>query len=59
MLFSHGIIYKDHPGQIIQIWEGGIAIHGALIGAFITLIYTRNAREFLFGKWSILLRQVC
>ncbi|MDS9470879.1 prolipoprotein diacylglyceryl transferase [Sporosarcina pasteurii] len=35
--------YKEHPGQIIQIWEGGIAIHGALIGAFVTTyIYTKR-----------------
>ncbi|REB04734.1 prolipoprotein diacylglyceryl transferase [Sporosarcina sp. BI001-red] len=35
--------YKDHPGDIIKIWEGGIAIHGALIGAIITaLIFTRK-----------------
>ncbi len=35
--------YKDHPEQIIRIWEGGIAIHGALIGAFITTyVYTKR-----------------
>lgn len=35
--------YKDHPDQIIQIWNGGIAIHGALIGAFLTTyIYTKK-----------------
>lgn len=35
--------YKENPGQIIQVWEGGIAIHGALIGAFITTyIYTKR-----------------
>lgn len=34
--------YKDHPSEIIEIWNGGIAIHGALIGAFITaFIYTK------------------
>src|SRR5699024_5698159 len=42
--------YKEHPGQIIRIWEGGIAIHGALIGAFITTyIYTR-LRNVSFWK---------
>lgn len=35
--------YGQHPGKIIEIWNGGIAIHGALIGAFITAyIFTRK-----------------
>ncbi|MBL3731758.1 prolipoprotein diacylglyceryl transferase [Lysinibacillus sp. HST-98] len=34
--------YSENPGKIIEIWNGGIAIHGALIGAFVTAyIYTR------------------
>lgn len=28
--------YGENPAKIIEIWNGGIAIHGALIGAFIT-----------------------
>ena len=28
--------YGSNPGKIIEIWNGGIAIHGALIGAFLT-----------------------
>lgn len=35
--------YKDNPADIIKIWEGGIAIHGALIGAFLTTyVYTKR-----------------
>lgn len=34
--------YSENPGKIIEIWNGGIAIHGALIGAFVTAyIFTR------------------
>lgn len=34
--------YREHPGEIIQIWNGGIAIYGALIGALICgFIYIR------------------
>jgi len=34
--------YKDNPLEAFAIWEGGIAIHGALIGAIIAaVIYTR------------------
>ncbi|GKV57061.1 prolipoprotein diacylglyceryl transferase [Sporosarcina sp. NCCP-2222] len=43
-------IYKDHPADIIKVWEGGIAIHGALIGAFLTTyIYTKK-RGISFWK---------
>lgn len=42
--------YQDHPGQIIQIWQGGIAIHGALIGAFITTYVYTKRRGISFWK---------
>ncbi|MBS4178409.1 prolipoprotein diacylglyceryl transferase [Lederbergia citrea] len=35
--------YAQNPGDIIKIWEGGIAIHGALIGSVLTaIIYTKR-----------------
>ncbi|MFF5995267.1 prolipoprotein diacylglyceryl transferase [Lysinibacillus sp. KU-BSD001] len=35
--------YSQYPGKIIEIWNGGIAIHGALIGAFITAyVFTKK-----------------
>jgi phosphatidylglycerol:prolipoprotein diacylglycerol transferase len=34
--------YSQHPETIIRIWEGGIAIHGAIIGgAIATLVFAR------------------
>lgn len=37
--------YGQNPERIIQIWNGGIAIHGALIGAFITAyIFTKKRK---------------
>ncbi|QUW23363.1 prolipoprotein diacylglyceryl transferase [Sporosarcina sp. Marseille-Q4063] len=42
--------YKNNLGQIIQIWEGGIAIHGALIGAFITTYIYTKIRGVSFWK---------
>ncbi len=42
--------YASHPDQIIQIWHGGIAIHGALIGAFITAIIFTRKRGVSFWK---------
>ncbi|WP_243881159.1 prolipoprotein diacylglyceryl transferase [Rummeliibacillus suwonensis] len=42
--------YAAHPDEIIQIWHGGIAIHGALIGAFVTAIIFTNKRGISFWK---------
>lgn len=56
--------YSQNPGRIIQIWEGGIAIHGALIGAIITGYIFSKKRGVSFLKLadiaapSILLGQI-
>jgi|SRR5699024_9203987 len=42
--------YAQHPEKIIQIWEGGIAIHGALIGAFLTTFIYTKVRGVSFWK---------
>lgn len=42
--------YSVNPGEIIAIWEGGIAIHGALIGAIITAIVFAKNRGVSFWK---------
>ncbi|MFJ7935511.1 prolipoprotein diacylglyceryl transferase [Sporosarcina sp. NPDC096371] len=42
--------YKDNLGQVIQIWQGGIAIHGALIGAFVTTYFFTKRRGVSFWK---------
>lgn len=31
--------YSQHPSEIIAIWDGGIAIYGALIGGLITILW--------------------
>ena len=36
-LFNYKL-YIDDPLSILKIWEGGLAIHGGLIGGFLTLI---------------------
>ncbi|MBW4575007.1 MAG: prolipoprotein diacylglyceryl transferase [Aphanothece sp. CMT-3BRIN-NPC111] len=34
--------YAQNPGQILQIWKGGIAIHGAILGGILaSLIFAR------------------
>lgn len=42
--------YAAHPGEIIQIWEGGLAIHGGLIGALITGLVFAKKRGLSFWK---------
>ena len=43
VLFYNPGYYLLHPGEIMQVWEGGLASHGGLIGILIALgLYTRN-----------------
>lgn len=42
--------YSQNPERIIQIWNGGIAIHGALIGAIITAFVFCKKRNVSFWK---------
>ncbi|WP_066175485.1 prolipoprotein diacylglyceryl transferase [Bacillus marinisedimentorum] len=49
VLFKLGY-YIDNPGQIFAIWEGGLAIHGALIGSVVTAIVFAKKRGLSFWK---------
>jgi len=40
--------YSRHPGEIVQIWNGGIAIYGALIGAFVCGFFYFRHRGYPF-----------
>ena len=40
-------ILRENPSQIINIRQGGLAIHGGLIGAVITGILLRNTAGFI------------
>lgn len=42
--------YKDHLNEVIKIWQGGIAIHGALIGSVLTaIIFSRIKKSFVLA----------
>ncbi len=43
--------YFAHPNQIIKIWEGGLAIHGAIIAGFITLFIF--VKKYKLNFWSL------
>ncbi|RSD25134.1 prolipoprotein diacylglyceryl transferase [Mesobacillus subterraneus] len=42
--------YSQYPSEIIKIWNGGIAIHGALIGAVATAYFFAKSRNVSFWK---------
>jgi phosphatidylglycerol---prolipoprotein diacylglyceryl transferase len=42
--------YVENPSKIFAIWEGGIAIHGALIGAVVTAVIFAKRRKLSFWK---------
>lgn len=42
--------YSEHPAEIVQVWEGGIAIHGALIGGVLTAYVFSRMRNLSFWK---------
>lgn len=46
--------YKDHPIDIIKIWEGGLASHGGAIGILISLILFLWFTKHLYPKLNFL-----
>lgn len=49
--------YKDNPTDIIAIWNGGIAIHGALIASVIVVYVLPKSETRHSSKWRIFWRQ--
>ena len=51
--------YKDQWGEIVAIWHGGIAIHGALIGGTVaTILFCRWRRQSFWPLLDVLLPAV-
>lgn len=51
-----GLVYQHNPISVFYVWQGGIAIYGAIMGGFVggaTYISIRNSRWFLtvWGKY--------
>lgn len=42
--------YLNHPAQIIKVWEGGLAIHGAIIAGIFTIYYFSKKHQTNFWK---------
>jgi phosphatidylglycerol:prolipoprotein diacylglycerol transferase len=47
--------YKDHLANIFMIWQGGLAIHGAILGSALILIYYCKKTGNDFWKLSSIL----
>lgn len=44
--------YVANPGQIIAVWNGGLAIQGAIIGGAVALIYYAHKKRQSFWQWA-------
>ncbi|PKL83353.1 MAG: prolipoprotein diacylglyceryl transferase [Ignavibacteriae bacterium HGW-Ignavibacteriae-3] len=48
-LFYNPSYYLSHPLEILQIWKGGLASHGAAIGILIALyLYVKNRKDMSY-----------
>ena len=46
--------YSQHPGDIIAVWQGGIAIYGGVIGALLAVgIYGRRQKISIPGTFDV------
>lgn len=43
--------YVGHPLEIFAIWNGGLAIHGGLIGGILVVLYM--SKKYSLNKWRI------
>ncbi|MEE1012021.1 MAG: prolipoprotein diacylglyceryl transferase [Acutalibacteraceae bacterium] len=50
-VFSKWDYYGEHPGEIIKIWEGGLAIYGGIIGGVIAAFIVCKVRKMNF--WNL------
>jgi phosphatidylglycerol---prolipoprotein diacylglyceryl transferase len=42
--------YSDHPDQILAIWRGGIAIHGAIVGGMLAALLFSKIKHCSFWR---------
>ncbi len=47
-LFYEPVYYLAHPAQILMVWEGGLASHGAAIGIIITILIFAHYKKLHF-----------
>lgn len=52
-IFLEWAYYKNNLLSIFKVWEGGLAIHGAIIGGLLTLYFFAKKRNLNF--WSLII----
>lgn len=57
VIFRWNEYYSSHPAEIIAVWHGGIAIHGALIASILTAYIYSRIKKFRSGDWLMLWHQ--
>ncbi|PIR55618.1 prolipoprotein diacylglyceryl transferase [Candidatus Peregrinibacteria bacterium CG10_big_fil_rev_8_21_14_0_10_36_19] len=50
VLFYEPGYYFDNPAEIVKVWKGGLASHGATVGLFLTYLLWCKVKNFKFGK---------
>lgn len=40
--------YLEHPTEIVQLWKGGMAFHGGLLGSIVVMVIFARRRDFSF-----------
>lgn len=51
-VFLNASYYIEHPLEIIAIWNGGLAVHGALFGGFVALLLFTHKKKI--NTWKLL-----
>ncbi len=51
-IFLEWAFYSTHPADILKLWNGGLAIHGALIGGLIALFIFVRKKEYTIWNLS-------
>lgn len=51
VVFNWGY-YAAHPGEIVAVWHGGLAVHGSLLGGMLGLYLVVRHKGQLFRLWG-------
>ncbi|MBW1692111.1 MAG: prolipoprotein diacylglyceryl transferase [Deltaproteobacteria bacterium] len=52
VLFSDAWYFLQHPLKILAFWEGGLAIHGAILGGAASALWFTHRKGIPFLRWA-------